>query len=93
MKISTKNFQDEELHQKSFLSARQKTEIRNPFGNNMSTDIKLSKSRLTSRFLDKTLDNLDKKVTFSEDVLPKLVFKATSSVLNEFERKSAEKEL
>ena len=42
LKITKENFQDEELHQKLFLSTRQKSKIRNVFDNNMSIDIKLS---------------------------------------------------
>ena len=39
-----KNFEDEELPRKLFLTTRQTTKIRYSFDNNMSTDIKLSKA-------------------------------------------------
>ena len=47
---------------------------------------------MASKFLSKTLDYLGKKVPFAEDVLPKVVFKTTSSVLDKFERKIGGKE-
>ena len=40
LRITKKNFQDEELPQKLFLSKRQKNKIKDPFANNMSMDIK-----------------------------------------------------
>ena len=43
--INKKNFQDEELQHKLFLTTRRITKIRNAFANNMSTDIKLSKDQ------------------------------------------------
>ena len=46
LRITKKNFQDEELPQELFLTTRQKTKMRNAFANNMSTDIKLSKAQL-----------------------------------------------
>ena len=64
----------------------------------MLVNIKLSKSLpskaiQSGRFLGKTLGNLDKKVLLdlaiplAKDVMPKLATKATSSLLNKFERK------
>ena len=47
LRITKKNFQDEELPQKSLLTARQKIEIGNAFGNNMLTGIKLNKAQLS----------------------------------------------
>ena len=43
--INKKNFQDEELQHKLFLTTRWITKIRNAFANNMSTDTKLSKDQ------------------------------------------------
>ena len=44
MKITKKNFQDEELPDKLFLTIRQEAKIRNAFANSMSVDIvKVSK--------------------------------------------------
>ena len=45
LRITEKNFQDEELPHEFLLTTRQKTEIRNAFANNMSKDIKLSKEQ------------------------------------------------
>ena len=85
-----------------FLTTKQKTKIRNTFNNNTSTDIKLVKAQLNKiiqsggffgKTLDNAIDNLDKKaliglaVSLTKDVLPKLATKATSSVLDKFERK------
>ena len=68
----------------------------------MLVNIKLSKSLLSKaiqsgRFLGKTLGNLDKKVLLdlaiplAKDVMPKLATKATSSLLNKYERKISER--
>ena len=38
LKITMKNFQDEELPHESFVTTRQKNKIRNAFVNNISTD-------------------------------------------------------
>ena len=43
LRITKKNFQDDELPHELFLTTREKTKITNTFANNMSTDIKLSK--------------------------------------------------
>ena len=47
LRITKKNFQDEELPHELFLKTRQKTKIRNVFAINTSTDIKLSKAQLS----------------------------------------------
>ena len=47
MRITKKHFQNEELPQELFLTARQKTIMRNSFAKNMSTDIKPSKVQLS----------------------------------------------
>ena len=44
LSITKKNFQDEDLPHKSFLTTRQKSKKRNSFIKNMSMDINLSKS-------------------------------------------------
>ena len=46
LRITKKNFQDEELPYELFLTTRQKIKI-NAFPENMSTDIKLSKAQLS----------------------------------------------
>ena len=43
---TTQNY-DEELPHKFFLTARQKTKIKNDFTKNMSPDIKLNKAKLS----------------------------------------------
>ena len=45
--ITNKNFQDGVFPHELFLTTKQKTDLRNVFANNMSTDIKLSKSQLS----------------------------------------------
>ena len=45
IRITKKNFQDEELRHELFLTTRQNTKIRNSFSKNMTTDIKLSKTQ------------------------------------------------
>ena len=42
-----KNFQDEQLPHKLFLTSRQKAKTRNAFANNMSMDIKFSQLQLS----------------------------------------------
>ena len=85
-----------------FLTTRQKTKTRNAFANSMSTNIKLCKAQLSKiiqsdgfpgKTLGNVMSNLDKKalidlpVPLAKIVLPKLATKATSFVLNKFERK------
>ena len=47
LRITKKNFQDEELPHELFPKTRQKTKIRNVFAIITSTDIKLSKAQLS----------------------------------------------
>ena len=47
LRINKKNFEDEELPHKLFLTTRQTIIIRNIFPKNMSTDIKLSKTQIS----------------------------------------------
>ena len=66
MRINKKNFQDEELPQELFLKTRQATKIRNAFTNNMSTGIKLNKTKISKMiqsdgFLCNIIGNLGKK--------------------------------
>ena len=46
LRLNKKNFGDEELPHKLFLTTRQTAKIRNAFASNMSTDIKLSKAQI-----------------------------------------------
>ena len=50
LRLNKKNFEDEELPHELFLTAKQTTEIRNTYANNMSTDIKLSKAQYLKQF-------------------------------------------
>ena len=50
LRINKRNFQDEELPHELFLRTRQITKVRNVIGNNMSTDIKLSKDQISKLF-------------------------------------------
>ena len=66
LKLNKKNFQDEELPHQLFLATRQTTKIRNPFQNNMPTDIKLIKAQISKIIqsggsFGSWLDNLGKK--------------------------------
>ena len=81
-----------------FLTTRQKTKITNAFVNNMSANIKLSKSQLNKiiqlgEFFGKTLGYQGKKVLLElvvplpREVLSKLATKATSSAIDKLERK------
>ena len=47
LRLNKKNFEDEELPHELFLTTRQTTKIRNTFANNMSTDTKLSKAKIS----------------------------------------------
>ena len=47
LRINKRNFQDEELPHELFLTTRQITKIRNAFASNISTDIKLSKAKIS----------------------------------------------
>ena len=82
-----KSFQDEELPHELFLGTRQETKISNTFANNMSREIKLSKSQISS------LANLGKKLLTSiaillvRDNLPGFVNNFTSDATNKRERK------
>ena len=49
LRLSKKNFEDEELPHKLFLTTRQTTKIRNSFANNMSTGKQFSKYILVLR--------------------------------------------
>ena len=47
LRLNKKNFEDEELPHEFFLTRTQTTKIENPFANNISTDIKLSKAQIS----------------------------------------------
>ena len=89
LRLNKKNFEDEELPHESFLTTRQRTKIRNPFANNMSIDIKLSKAQISKIIQSggsfvSWLGNLVKKAltniatSLAIDNLPGLVSNLTS---------------
>ena len=47
LRISLKMFNGNNLPHELLLTTRQKTKLRNAFNNNMSTDLKLSKARIS----------------------------------------------
>ena len=51
LRTNQKNFTDEKLPHKLFLTTRRTTKIRDAFTNNMSTDIKLSKAQISKIIL------------------------------------------
>ena len=66
LRLNKKNFGDEEFLHELVLTIRQTTKIRNAFANNMSTDIKLSKTQISKIiqsgvFFGSWLSNLGKK--------------------------------
>ena len=97
LRITKKNFQDEELPHELFLT-RLRTKMRNAFANDVFTDIKVSKAELAKiiqsvEFLGKRMGKLGKEiltkfiVLSTGDVLPILVIKATSFLIDKLERK------
>ena len=86
-----------------FLTRRQKTKIRNAFANNMSTDIKLSKTQISKVIqshgsLGYWFGNLRREalknisIPLARDNLLGLMSNSTSNAINEFGKK-VEKEL
>ena len=67
LRITKKNFQDEELLHQLFVTTIQKTRLKNAIAKNMSMDIKLSQAQLpkliqSGRFLPNMFGNSGKKV-------------------------------
>ena len=50
LKMILKIFAENELPHELLLTTRQKTNLRNAFNNNMSTDLKLSKAQISKKF-------------------------------------------
>ena len=46
LRMTLKMFDGNDLRHELLMTGRQKTNLRNPFNNNMSTDIKLSKAQI-----------------------------------------------
>ena len=102
LKLNKKNFEDEEFLHELFLTIRQTTKIRNAFTNNMSTDMKLSKTQISKiiesgQSFRSWLANLGKKVlrdiaiSLARHNLTLLVSNLTSYVVNKFEGKISRK--
>ena len=98
LRITKKNFQDEELSHELPLTTKEETKTRNAFANNMSTDIKLSKAQLSrvikaSGYIGNMIVNVGKKtlmklaISLTKDSRPQLAINQTSSVIDKFERK------
>ena len=68
LRLSKKNFDDEELPHELFLIIRQTSKIRNAFARNTSTDIKLIKAQISKMiqsggYFGSCLGSLGKKTT------------------------------
>ena len=80
LRLNKKNLEDEKLAHELFLRIRQTTKIENVFANNTSTDIILSKARISKSQPGGSCDSwLDKKaltntaISLARDNLPGLV--------------------
>ena len=79
LRLSLKMFNGNDLPHELLLTTRQKTKLRNPFNNNMSSDLKLSKAQIskiiqTGGFLRSLLNKLagpliKVAIPFAKDVL------------------------
>ena len=98
LRLNRKNFEDEELPHKLFLTTRTTTKIRNASANSMLTDMKLSKAQMSkiiqsSGSFGSWLASLGKKaltnvaIPLARDNLPGLVSNLTSNAINKFDRK------
>ena len=102
LRLTKKNFQDEELPYELFLTTRQTTKLRTAFANDMSTDINFSKVQ-TSTIIQSVgsfgswLGNFKKKalantaITLARGNLPGLVSNLISSAVNKLDRKTSGK--
>ena len=93
LRLNKKNFEDKELSHELFLTTGQTTKIRNAFTNNMSIDIKLTKTQISQIIQSggslgswlaslgrKALKNVD--IPLARDSLPGLVSNLTSSAIS-----------
>ena len=89
LRISLKMFNGNNLPHESLLTTRQKTRIKNPFNNNMNTDMKLSKAQISKiiqsgAFLGSLLSKLagplmKVAITLAKNVLAPLGITAAAS--------------
>ena len=102
LRLNKKNFEDEALPHELFRATRQTTKIRDAFANNRSTDIRLSKAKISKIILSgesfgSWLDNLGRKtltnvaIPLARDNLPGLVTNLTSRAINKLGRKTSGK--
>ena len=98
LRSSKQNFEDKKFPHELFLITKQTTKIRNAFSNKMSTNIKLSKTKI-SKIIQlvgpfcSLLANSGKEpitnvaIPLARNNLPGLVSNLTSSAINKFDRK------
>ena len=102
LRLTKKNFQDEELPNELFLTTRQTTKLRTAFANDMSTDINFSKVQISTIIqsvgsFGSWLGNFKKKalantaITLARGNLPGLVSNLISSAVNKLDRKTSGK--
>ena len=90
--MSLKMLDRNDLPHELLLTTRQKTELRNPFNNNMSTDVKLSKAQISKKnqsagFLGSLLSKLAGPLTkvavpLAKNILALLGITSTASAIN-----------
>ena len=85
LKINIKMFEGKNLPRKLLFTTRQKTKLRNVFENNMSTDVKLSKTQIvkiiqSGGFLGSLLSKL--AVPLAKNFLAPLVITAAASSID-----------
>ena len=90
--MSLKMLDRNDLPHELLLTTRQKTELRNPFNNNMSTDVKLSKAQISKKihsagFLGSLLSKLAGPLTkvavpLAKNILAPLGITATASAID-----------
>ena len=92
IRMSLKMLDRNDLPHELLLTTRQKTELRNPFNNNMSTDVKLSKAQISKKihsagFLGSLLSKLAGPLTkvavpLAKNILAPLGITATASAID-----------
>ena len=98
LRINTKNVDDEELPYELFLTTRQTTKTRDAFANNISTDIKLTKTQISKIIqwggsFDSWFRNFGKKeltdfaIPLARDSLTGLASGLALNAISKFERK------
>ena len=98
LRLNNKNFENEELPHELFVITRQITKIRNVFANNLSTDMKLSKTQISKIIqsggsFDSLLGNLGKNalaniaIPLARDKLPGSLSNLASNATTKIEKK------